>query len=453
MTVPALIGARSRRLKSYKRKAKAEAIRVPLLDIQYAFLTCVVRFCALVTGVGYGKTWIGARKAVSLALKYPGTIGLACANSYRQLEDVVEPELEAALEAMGVGYTWQSGKSRFVLANGSKILCRSLDKTAVSKIRGTAFLWAWLDEARDMPEKAFKVVMGRVGRKRGPAAQVFITTTPNGFNWIYKYFGPNRKNRADFEIFKARTADNPTLPPSYFESLADSYDSRFAAQELDGDFIAAEDVLYGAFSKKNISRLARYQPGEPINVALDFNFNPCVAAIIQEIAGRTCVVDEIWVEGGASAPGVIDEFMARYPRARDVTIYGDPAGHGRSAQTGKSYYDLWREALPHARIAVPRSVYPIVDRVNSVNYRLKTARTKTRLLYVNPGCEHAIEDFSQVLPAKDGSLAPRKSADTPELTHISDAIGYYVVHEHSVRARVDRLKAAAEDAAHRHERR
>lgn len=426
-------------------------LHVPLLHIQYAFLTCMARFVALVTGVGYGKTWIGARKAVSNAVNHPGTKGLACSNSYRQLEDVVIPELHDALAHMQVQYEFQASKSRFVLANGSIILCRSLDRTAISKIRGTAFTWAWLDEARDMPEMAFKVVQGRVGRHRGAAAQLFITTTPNGFNWIYKSFGPNRKNKKDYVEFKAKTKDNPALDPSYYETLADSYDARFAAQELDGEYVSADDVLYSAFDhKKNKSSKARYRPGEPLNVCLDFNVNPCVAVLVQEIQGMTCAVDEIWCDTGEATQGVIDMFLERYPRARDVRIYGDPAGHGRDTRSGVTDYELWSNALPDAEIMVPRSSYPVVDRINSMNARFCTPLTKKRRMFVNPKCVHLLEDLNQVLPKSDGSRAPRKVGVPAELTHISDALGYYVVHEHSVRAKVDALKRAREDAAFRH---
>ena len=95
-----------------------------------------------------------------------------------------------------------------------------------------------------------------------------------------------------------------------------------------------------------------------------------------------------------------------------------------------------------------------MDRVNSVNHRLFHPRSKRRSLFVNPKCERTVEDFCQVLPAKDGSRRPRKGAGVPhELTHLSDAVGYYVVHEHSVRAVADGLKQAREDDAYRRRKR
>jgi hypothetical protein len=425
-------------------------LSVPLLDVQYRFLVSVVKFICLLTGVGYGKTWIGARKAVAKAVNHPGTKGLACSNSYRQLEDVVIPELRAALEQMGVSYTWRAGDRNFILENGSIIQCRSLQSSAIDGLRGTSFEWAWLDEARDMPEKAFEVVQSRVGRKIGPVPQVFITTTPAGFNWIYKRFGPNRKNKDQYEIFRASTRDNPFLPDNFYGDLEDSYSKEFAEQELEGGFISMGKRLYSSWHPiKNVTKKARYRAGDPLIVALDFNIGHCVAAIMQERGGCTLVVDEIFCDKGEGTFGVIDEFMRKYPQAQNVFIYGDPAGHGRNAAASKTNYELWREALPDARVMVPTSWYPIPDRVLSVNYRLCSAREKKRRLFVNPSCTHVIEDFDQVAPQKDGSCAPLKSNDTLHLTHISDAIGYYVVHEHSVRARVNGIKQAMKDAEHR----
>lgn len=422
------------------------AIPIPLLPVQYDFLTCTAKYQALITGLGYGKTWIGARKAIAYALKLKGRLGLAASNSYRQLEDVVIPALTEALQQMEVTYRWEAGKARFCLANGSTILCRSLDRTALEKVRGTEFAWAWLDEARDMSAKAFAVVQGRAGRQRGIQSTIFITTTPNGLNWIYDRFGPDRPNQTDYAIFRAKTTDNPTLPDDYAVSLEDSYDTRAVKQELLGEFVASSETLYHAWDRKvHIREAAAYKPSLPLIVALDFNVSPCVAALIQERRGTTVVVDEIWNDDGDGTVGVIDRFLAKYPNAVDVQVYGDPAGHARDTRSGTTDYEMWRERVTR-RIRVPRKTYPIVDRINSVNGRLRSHTGKIRLL-VSPICKHLVADFEQVLPHKDGSRRPRKEADTPHLTHISDALGYYIVHEHPLRARLDRLKAANKDAA------
>lgn len=418
---------------------------VALLTIQYQFMTCMAPFQALVTGLGYGKTFIGARKAVFLAKKFKGRKGLAAANSYRQLEDVVIPELHDALRQMHMAYTWVAGKSRFELANGSMILCRSLEKTSSEKLRGIDFAWAWLDEARDMPLSAFQVVQGRVGRRLGSQTIVYLTTTPKGFNWIYKLFGPKRKNKKDYVLFRATTRDNPALNPDYADGLEDSYDESMKRQEVDGDFVAEGKTLYHAWSSRNESAKAKYRKGDRIIVALDFNVIPCTAAIIQERQGFTLVVDEIYDETGMGTEGVINTFLERYPEAKGVQVYGDPAGHARDTRSKTTDFEMWKQRVD-CRIYVAKSWIHISDRINAVNGRLRSYTKKVRLL-VNPKCEHLIEDFQQVKPHKDGSKRPRKETDTPHLTHISDAVGYYVVSQFPIHKKLDREALAASDAA------
>ena len=427
-------------------------LHVPLLPAQYDFMTARERFVAYVTGVGGGKTFSGARKTVAITSQNPKTPWLAAANSYRQLEDVVIPEIGDALDEFGIDFEFLSGKQRFELPNGSRIFCRSLfDRKSINKLRGTAFRGAWLDEARDMPQYAFEVVQARIGRKRGPLAQAFITTTPSGLNWIHRVFvrdvRSGKRSPENYRLIRGKTIDNVSLPPEYIDSLLESYDERTRREELDGEFVPSGNRLYHAFDgDKSVDERARYHAEEPIILALDFNVIPCVAAVIQELRGRTCVVDEIFDMSGKGTEGVIETFIDRYPGCRSPIIFGDPAGHGRSSTTGKSDYEMWRIALPEVQIRVPRSPYPIVDRINSTNVRLKDGKGRRRLL-VNPACVRTIEDFDQVQPATNGSREPRKDKDTPLLTHISDAIGYYVVHNFSVRKRVDRLKQARIDAA------
>ena len=62
------------------------------------------------------------------------------------------------------------------------------------------------------------------------------------------------------------------------------------------------------------------------------------------------------------------------------------------------------------------------DRVAAVNTRCETHDGR-QWLSVDPSCEHVISDLEQVVFAENGDLDKRSN---PLLTHISDALGYWV---------------------------
>ncbi len=84
---------------------------------------------------------------------------------------------------------------------------------------------------------------------------------------------------------------------------------------------------------------------------------------------------------------------------------------------------------------VPRSNPPVKDRINCVNARLLNHAGQRRLL-IDSRCKHLIKDFEQVCWKADphgSSLAELDKSD-PMRTHVSDAVGYFVAREFSMRA-------------------
>lgn len=424
-------------------------VPVPLLPVQASFMFCTAPFQCMATGIGYGKTTTGALKTIALLAKNPGRLALCVMNSDPQLLAVMIPAIKRALKKCRVRYRFTKTERKFKLYNGATILCRSVGSSTADNLRGINADFLWIDEARDLSKYAFDVLVGRVGRREGvkPNPMTYLTTTPNGFDWIYRLFGPGRKNKKDYRPFHASTLDNPAVPQATKEHLATLYDERTREQELGGAWVSASATLYHAFDRRrNLSRKAKYDPRFPLLVGLDFNVAHCVAIICQERNGSLLVVDEIFDTTGRGTDSVIDTFLRRYPEAAGVRIFGDPSGHNRDTRSGKSDYEIWRarvDCLIGHRQAAP----PIVDRVNAVNGWLYSAIDHKCRVYINPACKHLIEDLESVLPEKDGSRRPRKQGQPPHLTHPSDAFGYLVESLHPVRRILDRLKLARQDDA------
>jgi hypothetical protein len=76
------------------------------------------------------------------------------------------------------------------------------------------------------------------------------------------------------------------------------------------------------------------------------------------------------------------------------------------------------------RFDVPRANPPVSERINAVNAALRNAAGQVRLR-ISPRCVTLRRDFERV-SYRTGTAEVNKTA-APELTHISDALGYYIV--------------------------
>ena len=72
---------------------------------------------------------------------------------------------------------------------------------------------------------------------------------------------------------------------------------------------------------------------------------------------------------------------------------------------------------------VPNSNPPVRARINSVNARLK-ATDGTIRVRIDPKCRHLVRDLEGVQYKK--GTGDIDKAGAPDLSHISDAFGYYV---------------------------
>ena len=148
-----------------KDEKNVEEIDVLLHQAQYDFYWDDSFASLFIGGVGSGKTYVGARKALYKAIYHPKTLGLIAANTHTQLNQSTLVELWDGLAQMGFyegdDYVvnkrppdrWKI-KSRFsrhngvvTLKTGAQIVTRSLYNWR--PILGLTLGWAWIDEARD----------------------------------------------------------------------------------------------------------------------------------------------------------------------------------------------------------------------------------------------------------------------------------------------------------------
>lgn len=362
---------------------------------------------------------------------------------------------------MGLDWRWRGGEKapNLVVDLGdcrSEIRLRSTEK--FNKLRGPEIGSWWADEVRDAPEEALSIVMMRLRCKKVDLPRYLWTTTPNGHDAIYRRHVEDAKapemmtdqrTGLKIRIYRSKngrrlmingpTGLNTKVREGYVEFMGENLTGRLLRQERDGDFVPTGDMVYEDFADDNISARATYDRNLPIFVSLDFNVKPCVATIIQEINGETCVVDEIVCEKGGTF-AVVAEFKRRYPDRvghRAPRIYGDASGHHEDTRSGKSDYAIWTIEVPGSILLVPKANGYVSDRINAVNFRLCNAQGN-RFLLVNPKCREVIEDFRGVVYRKHEREPEKKK--NPRRTHMTDAVGYYVVAVHPLRRFMDSEK-------------
>jgi phage terminase large subunit-like protein len=114
-----------------------------LTENQSWFVRSESTFGAFFGPVACGKTYAGAVKAVTRALKDDNSRGIVTAPTFKQL--TIEPykKIIDILCDICVPYTFNITTESLTLGNGSVILFRSMEN--IDALRGSEFNWAWFD--------------------------------------------------------------------------------------------------------------------------------------------------------------------------------------------------------------------------------------------------------------------------------------------------------------------
>lgn len=221
----------------------------------------ITGFCA---GRGSGKSYVGALKVLTTAKA--GERWMAISPTYTVIEDTTWPTFK---EICVLARAWRSGVksptpvARFYTQDGgtAELVFRSADKPEL--LRGPSLPGMWYDEASVMSEEAFKNGLPSL-RYRGRMGKCYLTFTPKGrrhwtFSAFYRelaegedrtgaieisgrYYRP-KNNRA---LIRAHTLENPFLAEEYYDLQRDNMTSAMAAQELAGDFVDLQGLIFTA---------------------------------------------------------------------------------------------------------------------------------------------------------------------------------------------------------------
>lgn len=412
-------------------------------------------------GYGAGKTYAGSRLGIALCQKYPGILGLVCAKTYPLVKNTTLRMYKELLKKLGfkrnVHYTLKGENQGAVIRfrNGSEILFTHLQDP--DKVKSLNLGFVQVEEISQISESDFDMLLSRLRQQGIKTYRLFGHTNPQPTKgWIYKYFveqNPGSEN-IHYRRIIAPTSENIHNPPHYVESMKSKFDPEYYRINVlgeDGDYTSGL-VSYG-FSDLNIIE-TDFKEDLTVYLTCDFNVDPMMWALAHRFNGEYHFFDEIVIEN-TNINQCVDEFIRRYPNAKDIIITGDASGNNRDVKTnkpGETSYTIMRNRFSESRypskvrVDVREQNPHIVDRVAAWNAMLCNA-DGVRRIFFHPRCEWSIYNCYN-LKYKEGTgiidePTQKEMEQNRELKfkkHIFDAESYLVEKYDSIQLKLSDKK-------------
>jgi len=393
-----------------------------LFPHQLSYVLSEDKYPFLIGGYGSGKTYGFCLKSLSEAAKNPGKTILLAEPTYPMIRDVLQPTFELVLRQAGFDYeyTATSTKYRVYWKNG---WCDVIMRSCESYMRwaGLNLAAAGIDEADQLKDdRPWKMLLSRL--RDGNTLTAFGSGTPEGFKFVYKYWGDNPGN--GYKLIRGKTEDNIMLPEEFITSLKENYDENLLKAYLNGEFVNLQQgATYYQFTREENVKENKYNPALPIRIAIDFNVSPMAASIFQTYQQspyvRVFAELELHHGGGEEilTERMVQEIKSKYPNQKYIA-YPDPANQ-RHTSALSTDHDLLRQG--GFEVKVKHKAPRIVDSVNSVN------KICEKNLIIDPSCKGLITDLEMTCN-KEGTREIDKSHK--DRTHFSDGIRYAIDFEY-----------------------
>ena len=277
---------------------------------QTDFFLSEAKHPAFLGGRGSSKTYSLLAKSFTKAINNPGIRGCLTQPTFDMIRRNLVPVWEEQFGSIGgkgkvwEWRLWQAGApGEIAFQNGSLIDLRPAD--APEKFRGATYGFFGMDEVAVLNQLHVFLSLMPTLRQKGYPLQGFVTSTPSGHQpWIRQIwlehvnpFTEASLTPEHYPIFRAKTKDNWHLPKEELASWMEMFaDTRFRAQELEGEFTALEGMAFDNFGDVHI----REMPEDTVIVrkvnGLDFGgSNPTsMHELCQDQSDRVWVTKEFY---------------------------------------------------------------------------------------------------------------------------------------------------------------
>jgi PBSX family phage terminase large subunit len=372
-------------------------LTLTLYPTQYDFVFCPSRFAGFISGIGAGKSHAGAAKAVKACYEIGG-LGLVIAPTYPMLRDATLRTFTSV--AGDLVQQVKHSEMLVTMKGGAEVIFRSADNP--DRLRGPNISWLWIDEAALCPAQTWEIAIGRL-REGGKAGPAWITGTPKGRNWVYNLM-------PRLTMFRVATADNPYLDREFVRSLEESYTGLFAKQELLGEFVSFEGLVYDEFDRSRHVQ-QRQGPWQRVIAGVDEGFtNPAVILVIGlDGDGRAHLVEEFYQRRMLQAD-VVSEARRLWQAYHISTFYADPSAAGLIAE------------MQSVNLPVQSAINDVFPGIQHIKGRLAQAGDGRPRLTLDPSAVNTIAELESYI-WKQGKAGVK---DEPEKVndHAMDALRY-----------------------------
>lgn len=399
------------------------------------------RFNTVSAGRRSGKTERAKRKVVTALLEAhtPWAPRYFCGAPTRdQAKRIFWDDLKALIPRWAVVDRSES-ELKIVAMTGAEVHVVGMDKP--QRIEGAPWDGGILDEYGNMKASAWgENVRPALADRRGWCDLIGV---PEGRNHYYelvrKAQAQMREHGANSEWGAFTWHSSEVLTPAEIAANKEDLDPLTYAQEFEGSFISFEGRVYYTFTEDThcVPLRKYYDARAPLNFCFDFNVDPGVCAVAQELKMGTGVIGEVHIPRNSNTPAVCRKLVQDWADHKGpVRCYGDATGGARgSAKVQGSDWDLVKAELSgtfkNLEFRVKSANPKERARINAMNSRLRSSTGVIRMFVDSVHAPHVVKDLEGVTYLKGGAGEIDKKV-APMLTHISDGLGYYIDYEFPV---------------------
>jgi phage terminase large subunit len=226
---------------------------LPKMPKQREFIAAKEFGSAYVGGEGSGKSVALMTTCILHAADDPGGQSLVGRLNMPALETTT---LQTFLELVPANWgEWAEAKKIWTFENGHKVLFRHLDITdpkVQGHIKSLNLSKAYVDEASEVDEKVFFLLIGRLRRKTKSRRIIRLSSNPAGHDYMWRHFFDPQRSAKWKELYhgiNCSSMENVFLPAEYIENRKNTYPPDWADRFIHGYFTDFTDLVYKEFTE------------------------------------------------------------------------------------------------------------------------------------------------------------------------------------------------------------
>lgn len=369
----------------------------------------------------------GKRRLVSLGITREDKRYIAGAPTRQHAKDLWWIHLK------GLSPSWtiadiSEGELVITYRTGTRIFVRGMDVAA--RVEGDVLDGVMVDEFGDCPPETFATHLRPALSDSGGW---FVGLGVSRTTYSQEYRELSEQARGDPTWGDYTWSSEQVLPPEEIASIQSVTDARTYAREYGGQFQEDAGRVYGYYDKEahTPKQGVPFNFERPLVLCIDMNIPLCVWPIASYSTDKFVYAhDEIWDRNTdifkmciLAKKKLIEFFGGSEERARShkIEVFGDySSASRRDATSTADAYNIIRQEFKGWHLVFKLHPNPnIQDRINAVNGRLRSADGKVHAA-IDAKCTYMVQDF-----LKCTSSDVTKAIPTGDLTHSSDAFGYF----------------------------